>query len=253
MLCCVEPELEQWRPDFLPSAQPSPRWTRLRCGGGELCNALESVEWRPNPVQTVLCGACGHPGCGDGGYAHVSRVGDHLWWTRPQVEPVDDWERGHYGACDVIEQAGSVLLPASSWDRIRQRVPGLPAADSFPPASYRTVLGAWLGEARLGRRVEEPGQLVRILRDHLVASDTMDGETARGIVEGLVTLAAERGEEPAAGRMVRAAEAGIGLETLYFDGPPFTGWTAFGRTGKGPCFAFGREWVLVPSKSRESR
>src|SRR5690242_359655 len=88
MLLCDAPEFERWMPDFSTSGQRSPEWTRVTCGGEQITNALEWIDWDERPVQVVLCEQCGVSGCAVGGRAHVSRAGDHVLWTAPEIDLV---------------------------------------------------------------------------------------------------------------------------------------------------------------------
>lgn len=87
MLVCENADFDPWRPNFSSSEQPSPFWTKLICGGEQLANGLEDVDWFDEPaVQVELCESCGFGGCSSGGYVHVSRIGRHVLWTAPHVD-----------------------------------------------------------------------------------------------------------------------------------------------------------------------
>lgn len=245
MLVCPNPALVTWQPDFLPSQQPSPCWTRLCCDGVELSNGLEGVDWTTNPVQVVLCDACGHPGCGSGGFVHISRLGNFLWWTWPQVEPRDDWESGHYSPLHAVERSGSVLFSLDTWEALRARVPSLPGGQAFPRTTHQALLDAWSRDVYLGQRIERPEEVIPILRDGVLAADSLDSDSAISAVEEMMLIARRQGDRPVEGTLTRAEEAGVVLETLYFDGPPFQDWAAFGSARSERLFAFGGGWVLV--------
>src|SRR5437764_5581258 len=88
MLVCEAPELVPWRPDFSTSGQDDPDWTKLVCGGIELCNTLEAANWTDEwAVQVDVCDACGYIHCRSGGWVHVSRLGSHVLWTPPDIAP----------------------------------------------------------------------------------------------------------------------------------------------------------------------
>src|SRR5262245_57164587 len=110
MKICSDIGLEKWRPDFSSSGQKSPTWTRSRCEGVELFNSLESTTWTENPVQVVLCDACGHEGCASGGYVHVSRLGDFVLWTTPQIDAEDEWKATQYYAAWPLRRFGSLAI-----------------------------------------------------------------------------------------------------------------------------------------------
>lgn len=74
MFVCDQLRTEVWHPDFSTSKQASPAWTRVTCRGLQITNSLEWADWEENPVQVILCDACGHQGCASGGYVHVSHL-----------------------------------------------------------------------------------------------------------------------------------------------------------------------------------
>src|SRR5688500_17319503 len=88
MLLCDAPEFERWKPDFSSSGQESPDWTRVTCAGELVTNALEWIDWEDLPVQAVLCEQCGVTGCELGGRVQLSRLGDHVLWTAPEIDTV---------------------------------------------------------------------------------------------------------------------------------------------------------------------
>ncbi len=135
-MICSDPELVDWTPDFSSSGQSSPRWTEVRCRGERLTNALNWVEWSENPVQVVLCEACGVTGCATGGYVHVARLDDLVLWTAPHVDPEDEFESHQYTPSEFIVRHGAVAIPVATWDRWRVRF-DLPPAETFPAGEPR--------------------------------------------------------------------------------------------------------------------
>ena len=103
--------LEKWRPDFSSSGQRSPDWTKLVYRDWIICNSIEHTDWSGNPVQVILCDQCGHEGCGHGNYVHVSRLGEHIIWARPQIEIADDYDANMYGMPHYLKDFGSILIP----------------------------------------------------------------------------------------------------------------------------------------------
>jgi hypothetical protein len=145
MFVCAEPRLETWSPDFSSSGQADPIWARLRCGGVELCNSLGWVDWLENPVQVQLCESCGTPFCADGGFVHISRLGDLILWTAPQDSP--DPAAPH----EALKTLGAIAFPAAVW----QTLGALPA-DRYPPANHRAVAEAWTLGAKVDRELLAP-------------------------------------------------------------------------------------------------
>src|SRR6185436_15369737 len=91
MFVCDQLRTEVWRPDFSTSEQTSRTWTRVTCRGLQIANSLEWADWLENPVQVILCDACGHAGCASGGYVHVSRLHEHVLWSAPQISPGSEY------------------------------------------------------------------------------------------------------------------------------------------------------------------
>src|SRR5688572_27017897 len=134
MKICSDITLEKWTPNFSSSGQVSPSWTRSRCEKVELFNSLEWIAWTENPVQVVLCEACGCDGCAVGGYAHISRLGDFVLWTRPQIAPEETWEAMQYDAAPPLKRFGALAIPKHTWEEWRT-VASLPEIDAFTPAN----------------------------------------------------------------------------------------------------------------------
>src|SRR5262245_3089002 len=176
MIACDDAVLEQWHPDFSSSGQSNPSWTRATCCGVLLCNSLEWAHWLENPVQVVLCDACGHAGCASGGYVHISRLGDHLLWTRPQINESDTWEQDQYHPAWPLRRFGAVILTLRTWARWREVVSDLPAPDQLPAASGRELLNAWLLSMRGEYRVASASELIPSLRERVLASDSFEAE-----------------------------------------------------------------------------
>ena len=213
MLVCDAPEFVHWRPDFSSSGQTEPDWTQVRCGGHQLTNGCEWVDWDQDPVQVVLCEACGVTDCEWGGYVHVARVGGHVLWSAPRLPVSDDetFDREQYRSIAAIDAHGAVAIPAAVWERW----PGVPAIASLPPARRGDLLAAW----RAGAPPHEEA----------VAADGGTVEEA---------LAVDRwfeSDEPV-GALVPLGEGAI---TLFYDGARFTEWIPAARVGERlvPVFA----------------
>ncbi|MCG8454829.1 MAG: hypothetical protein MI919_01000 [Holophagales bacterium] len=132
MLICNDLELSPWTPDFSSSGQSNPRWTRASCRGLQLANSVEGVDWSTNPVQVVLCEACGYPDCGPANYVHVPRLDDLVLWSVPHIDESDDWQvlqltansgsRLGIGSILAVTTGGSVTFGGAlgrSWAPVR--------------------------------------------------------------------------------------------------------------------------------------
>src|SRR5690348_7117676 len=114
MHVCQSLQLEPWIPNFSNSGQSSPRWTKAKCGRHVIVNSLEWADWEMNPVQVVLCDACGHHGCASGGFVHVSRLAQCVLFTPEQPDP-------EYSGAGLdpppyfIQTLGAIAIPEKVW------------------------------------------------------------------------------------------------------------------------------------------
>lgn len=245
MIDCDNAVLQQWHPDFSSSQQENPSWTRVTCREVVLCNTLEWVQWLENPVQVVLCEACGYDGCASGGYAHISRLGDHILWTRPQINESDDWERVQYQPAWPLRRFGAVIIAVPTWAQWRVQVSDLPSAEQMFAATGRELIDAWLLGARGEHRVASANELVPLLRGRVLASDSLDADAAVDRVADMLAELSSLGAGRVSGRIARAAEVGARPEVLYFDGPGEEDWPALALIGSRIVPAFSREWVFI--------
>jgi hypothetical protein len=178
MLLCDRPTIENWSPDFSSSEVPDPVWVRARCGEFELCNSLESVDWKSNPIQVKLCDACGTIGCGSGGYVHVSNVADLVFWTAPRAD-VSSLADGEYFPSASIKRFGSIAFPGNAWHQLRAAADEVPEQSRLPQADGRVIRDAWV----MGRnRPRSTKELKSWLSAQLVAADSLDkGDALRWI------------------------------------------------------------------------
>lgn len=218
MLLCDAPEFERWTPDFSSSGQASPEWTRVRCGGEQITNALEWIDWDEHPVQLVLCEQCGVTGCAIGGHAHVSRAGGQAVLSEPRLPDRDpEWEAERYAASTAIGRHGAVVVPTAVWSAW----PDAPALGALPPTRRCDLLAAW--RATAPPRADAIATDLGALEDALAALDAVEAWFA---------------DEPeaAVGALVPVGEDAV---TIFYDSPRFTEWTAVTRAGGGwrPVFA----------------
>lgn len=232
-------------------APEEPGWplTKLLCDGVELCNALEATEWHGDLVQVTRCTGCHHTGCADGGYVRVSRLGDDVLWTPPVLaDDIEDWERQQLAARRSARESGAVLFPGRRWDELRQRpsCDGLPPREGLPVTTRAELAQAWLAETRGTRRLERLSALLPMVKDQLLACDTLTVTAAVAALARLVDWVGALPDAAVEGRFERADVALSRLETLYFEGPAADDWPAFAHVGDaGLALAFGRDWVFL--------
>ena len=224
MLVCDDLQTEVWRPDFSSSGQPDPPpWTRLRFRGREISNSLEWAEWSRNPVQTILCDACGIEQCAGGGYVHVSRLIDLVLWS--SVQPSES-EIGRESELAVIRRFGVLAIPVAYWNELP-----VPRAEQLAPANHAVIRDAWILGA--GRNTES----------ECYGADTLSKEDAIALVDGAQTFLRKRADEPFE-QPVIAPPPGARFEKLYFDGPAERDWTAFAFAGEDVYLVLDRDHVI---------
>ncbi len=243
MRVCSGVTVEKWQPNFSSSGQVSPTWTRVHCLGMELCNSLEWTEWAENPVQVILCDACGYAGCGSGGYAHVSRLGPFILWTTPQIDASDDWAATQYLPLPALDRLGAVAIPEGTWDQWRRIASQLPEASAFSQTNGAALADAWsLGPGR-PRNIQE---LLPMLRARLLGCDTLDPGEAIDRVQRWIERLSANAATVIAGVVRTPDEVGAQVETLYFDGPSDEDWPALAIRGAADFLLLDREHAFVP-------
>jgi hypothetical protein len=254
VLICTDPEFVAWRPDFSSSEQASPQWTRLLCGGVQLTNAIDAVDWLGEwpAVQVELCESCGFAGCESGGYVHVSRLEGDVLWTPPHIDLGDPFETYQYRPSDPVRQHGGVAIPIEDWEAWRRQVPELPPADDFAPTLRRDLLAAWRGEAQIFGRFDSPDDLVEFARRHVVAADPSSVEDALVQLDAVASWLQREPDAAVEGALVGAPASGAGVETLYLDVPDtfdrdvLREWRATASIDGAATLVVGGGLVLVP-------
>ena len=245
MIYCESPTLEQWlappQENFL-----RPTRTKLLAGGVMLSNSIEYATWTACPAEPIVCESCWYSGCAQVGLARIVRLMDYLIWLPPRPRDVDASWRDEMNEAAFIRDA--VLIPVATWDVLRARFSNMPPAESYPRAARGDIATVWTHEMPEAVRVAELGGLEPCLRNAL-ASDPLDLVVAREVVQRLARWVLQQPAEPVEGRLVRAKEWKRGVNTVYFDGPPFEEWPAF-AVGWEIGFALGADWVFLSEEGR---
>jgi hypothetical protein len=235
MFVCDTLQTEIWYPNFSSSGQASPVWTRVRCGTQWIANALEWTEWMDNPVQVMLCDACGHDGCETGGYVHVSRLAGFVLWSPPQEQ---DW---HDETQKLIRGRGALAIPSAVWDGWAAAIPNVPEAGRLPAANHTAVADAWItGPGRTSQTILDR------LREKCAGGDTLGKDEAIALVERVLKTLRRRGDEPFEQPLLSPDSAGARLETLHFDGPRELDWPAFAFSGDETFIALDAQHIASP-------
>jgi hypothetical protein len=246
MLICDDIELTTWTPDFSSSGQANPQWTRVSCRGLQLTNSVEWVDWATNPVQVVLCDACGYPHCNQGNYVHVSKLADLVIWSSPHLDRSDDWAVSQYTPSLALRKCGAVALPKSEWARFRSLSDSVPSHTELAPATRRVLADSWRSSASGPARVNSLVEVIPMLRERLLATDRFEPGEAIRILAPLLDWLGEAPEEPLSGVIRDLQSVAAQVETFYFDGPREHDWAAFALLGGSPVLALSGELVFVP-------
>jgi len=242
MLLCDQPTIEKWSPDFSTSEQPNPIWTRVKHEQTVLCNSLEWTEWSANPVQVEICDACGTVGCASDGYVHVSTFGDLILWTIPTHSTVHDVEETGLFPATAIQKFGSVAFPVSVWESFHLAAVKVSAFRSLARADGRALRDAWaVGQTR----PKAVDKLMPLLRDCLLAADTLDVPEAIRWVEHWLRWFDERAGTAVEGLLKSQESAGATFEKLYFDCPGTADWAALAKIGDSFVPALDPNHILV--------
>ncbi len=241
MIYLDQPILEPWNPSFAGSGRPNPDWTRLRCGPWLLSNSLEATEWTGNPVQVVVCDACGHAGCASGGYVHMSRTPSFVVWTVPQLEDPDPIEFTQYRAAYPVRMSAVVLIDRDRWDAWAGEWEGLPRSSDLPDVTGRTLSDAWRRSMPVANRAPVLEQVPDFIRDRARASDTAGVPEIASVLRALVADFTACMGKAIAGDVVRTSRR---PETIYFDAPAGDEWPAVHLEERIPMVALGSDWVF---------
>ena len=185
---------------------------------------MEWTDWTSNPVQLQICEACGYEGCASGGYVHVSRLGEFVLWTTPQIDIRDEWEVSQFRPHPALTELGAIAIDARAWNEWRARGFPLPPPSAIPASNGQAVLDAWVMGAD---RPTDPSSLVGMLRERVLACDTLAPSDAVDRVERWVRRLLDLGPVPTALALRHPRDLGAAVETLYFDGPGHLDWLAF--------------------------
>ncbi|GEJ55958.1 hypothetical protein [Anaeromyxobacter diazotrophicus] len=145
---------------FASSGQGTNEDLVLHADDQELVNMLRLVDWSEDPVQVVVCDACGTVGCATGNYVAVRRLADYVVFappTRPYEETADETEKVQYLEPWFIRKRGVPLVPVAEWDRLRNDGFPLPSSESMSPLRWSEAVIAAQIEAP-HRMLGDPGQ-----------------------------------------------------------------------------------------------
>ncbi|MCP4900675.1 MAG: hypothetical protein GY906_27240 [bacterium] len=240
-------EVRRWSPDFSSSGQDSPVWHAVSFSGYELTNAVLDVDWDQNPTQLILCECCGVTGCNSGGWAHLSRIGQNVLLTEPNIDETNEVELGQSGPSDAIINFGSLLVASRTWDDLRSQFLSIPAWAQIPATTRSDLARAWLMSAIGRRRMPSLGDAKRMLDDSLLATDELSRKEALECLSRIVSWFEDSPDDEVKGYIESASEK-TRIERLYFDGPPEEDWPALAIVDGAPVPAFSNSVYFFPEE-----
>jgi hypothetical protein len=202
---------------------------------------VEGVEWLNNPVQVIICEACGERACASGGFVHVSRLDRYVLWSAAQRSSDGDDDYG-YDAFEIphmISKRGALAIPIPSWNEWSATIREVPRAERLTPANHAAVADAWtLGPART------TDTLLTHLKDRLVAGDTLEKESALNLVQRTLNYFRANAQTSFDRPLINPDEVSARIETLWFDGPAELDWPAFAFAGNDTYFVLDRRHLI---------
>ena len=246
MIYCDSPTLEEW---VAPPQDdlPRPKWTKLLAGDLMLSNSVEFADWQADPVQPIACELCWHPGCAMAGLARIVNVKDLLVWVRPNWEDFSQSCYGWIGEQNLIRD--SVVIPTKVWSDLRCQCPALPSATSFPTPRREDLINLWMSGMPKDVRVRSTGKLDEQFWQTIIAADPLELSETRRVVRELLDWVRANPKSPVEGEVIEATSFGGSLNSVFFEGPPFTEWIVF-ATAKKVSFVFDNRWVFQSVEDR---
>jgi hypothetical protein len=250
MILCESLTLHPWRPDFSSAGLSSPHWTRVRCDGAELMNSVEGIAWEEgNPVQVILCEECGCPGCATGNYVHMSTLADHVVWTRPLIEELDQdesWRALEITPPLVLEQHGIVATPVDQWARLRKINATVPGAEQLPRITRRALADGWQMSAPRPHRAQCLEAVIPLLEDRLAGTEHLQKEETIALLAPLIGWLSANPGRALEGRICQAEAMGADIERLYFTDASQFHWPAIALHQGRALLALSDDLVYVP-------
>jgi hypothetical protein len=209
--------------DFTSSGQGNHRTTAVFADGTEIINALDLFDTTEEPMQTLICGACGQTGCEVGNRIVVRRLeGGILLMPAFDAMAEGDQELAEYAPPYFVSTRGSAFIKGPALAMLAARVPFFADPDRWPPLTMRDSvrLLQWNAPARaLGQFPERPR-----LREELIA--TASHGTGREAFDALEAAIAASGDDVRPVKLVAGEsvffyleDAGhLTWEPLTFDG-----------------------------------
>jgi hypothetical protein len=179
-------------------------------------------------------------------------MGQYLLWTAPQVNLEDEWERAEYEGSYALRRFGAILAPAFVWEKWQSIGHFEARLNCFPPATRRELRDAWLMELKGASQVRRDAELLPMLKRRLLGCDSLSVEAALSKVTSMLTWLNTALKAPLQGAIVPFDISNLDVETLYFDGQANEDWSCISLVEDVTSFAFGKNWVYMPSNYEKS-
>ncbi len=249
MIYCDSLTLQEWIPplqDMPLSKWTKFKWTKLFAGDTMLSNCIESADWQSSLVQPIVCESCGHSGCAQTGLARIANIGELLIWVRPNwAETYDGWLREQNAIQD------SVMIPTAEWNRLCRLCPSLPRAEHFPLPTREDLMSLWLSGMPSDVRVRSAVHFDDDFWRKIIASDPLDLiETRRGIMQ-ILDWVRSSPQSRVNNTVLELQNFNGVLNSVFFDGRPFSEWIAF-EVGSKVSVVIDNRWVIQAADSKSN-
>jgi hypothetical protein len=190
--------------DFSSAGLANHRTTSVLADGTEIINALDLVEATEDPIQVIICDACGTPGCGGGNRIVVRRFADGIVLL-PAFDAMaaGSWELTEYGPPYFVAKHGSAFFRGRALAALEERIPFFADPMRWPALTAReaVLILQWDAPSRvLGTYPEPP----RLREDQISAVSHGAGREPYAALELAIarSLADPRPVTPVAGEAV---------------------------------------------------
>jgi len=155
--------------DFTSSGQGRRMTTAVVADGTEIINALDLFDSEEDPMQTIVCDACGFSGCNSGNRVVVRRVdGGILLMPAFQAMAEGEWELTEYEPPYFTIKRGSALFRGGALATLEDRIPFFADPKRWPALTMREAVQLLQWDAplaALGKFPDKPR-----LREELIST-----------------------------------------------------------------------------------
>lgn len=231
-------EIRPAKMDFRLSEQGIVDVTQLWADDLRIANALGCVDWEDEPpLQLVVCEACGHSGCGPGGYVSIRRTGGVVLLL-PAFPEMEENET-EYSPPPILESTGALVLKTAQYRELRDLIPGFPPEAGLPLLTGKDAAYLFQWEAPGGILGSFPERRA-LDRTRLIACSEGDlRERLDFLEEALAPLRGFGGEV-----VLRPARPGEKIVSFFLDDQGFTEWRALAETPSGLALCLAPGYVI---------